>query len=127
MIFKGCPYDIGYLEENIVAVSLHGTHQILKINIDNKEITTTITRKKSYCFGIDSNGETIVTIERRDLKAYATFLDLAGKKLRCIKWMDCSRNMLQYMEASYTALILAGRKCYVWMKMGIRFGNLTKS
>ncbi|CAC5362299.1 NID [Mytilus coruscus] len=85
MTFKGYPYDICYIEENTVAVTLPDSHQILKINLVNREITTTITRKKSYCFGIDSNGETIVTLERRDLKAYATFLDLAGKKLRCIK------------------------------------------
>lgn len=56
---EGEPSDICYIKGNLIAVTLHFEQTILLIDISQQNITKTI-NVTDECFGIDSNGETLV-------------------------------------------------------------------
>ncbi|VDI59229.1 Hypothetical predicted protein [Mytilus galloprovincialis] len=56
---EGEPSDICYIKGNLIAVTIHFEQTILLIDISQQNITKTI-KVTDECFGIDSNGETLV-------------------------------------------------------------------
>ncbi|CAC5413852.1 unnamed protein product [Mytilus coruscus] len=59
--FEDEPNDICYIKDNLIAVTIVRKHIILLIDLLTKNITKTI-KVEDLCFGIESNGTTLVVI-----------------------------------------------------------------
>ncbi|CAC5361032.1 unnamed protein product [Mytilus coruscus] len=82
--FVDNPVSVCSIKDNIAAVTLPNSYQILKIDVVSGEIISQI-KRGNKCYDIDSNGETICVVEKTGSKEYIAILDLSGKELRCIK------------------------------------------
>ncbi|CAG2235046.1 TRIM56 [Mytilus edulis] len=59
--FADQPNDICYIKGNLIAVTIVNKHKILLIDLITKNITKTI-KVENFCFGIESNGATLVVL-----------------------------------------------------------------
>jgi DNA-binding beta-propeller fold protein YncE len=79
VLFSGIPYEVSYTEENIVAVTIYNTGEVVFVNVIANTITNTV--DIGYpCYGTDfSMNRLAIRVIQKSTSSHIVYLDPNGK------------------------------------------------
>ncbi|CAG2214488.1 unnamed protein product [Mytilus edulis] len=104
--FKSHPYDVCFVRNNTVAVTFKSVNQTTLVDIEKNKIIQTI-KLSHYCYGVASDGETLVISEDRK----CTRVNLHDKSHTILNGMDGVFHISLFQGSIYGAIPEENKIC----------------